>query len=408
MSHTHDTRLLPSTAHTICSHAGMGSLDGEPLVGPIAQSTTYCREAVGSNPTHQYARVSNPNVTALERTLAALEQADHAICFANGLAAETALLLSLLKTGDHWICGRAVYGGTTRLGQQVLSGLGMDVSFVDASVPARIRAAIRPNTKLIFIESPSNPTLDVTDISAISAIAHERGALLAVDNTFLTPVLQQPLALGADVSIYSTSKLIEGHSVSLGGAVVCNHDELATQLRFIRKCTGSILPPLHAWLTTQGIKTLPIRLERQSRSARAVAEFLDRQPHVERVHYPTLLSGEERAIVSRQHRGAHGAVVSFVLKRGASAARAFVGALECIRLVEHVGSVETLITHPASMTHGDVSLDERASAGICDGLLRLSVGLEDPKSILEELSRGLAATPHNTESSASEEVCPCA
>ncbi len=407
MNQAHYQPPFPSSAHTICSHAGIGLNDGEPLVGPIAQSTTYCRDGVGSDPAHQYSRVSNPNVSALEHTLATLEQAAEAVCFANGLAAETALLLSLLKAGDHWICGRSVYGGTTRLGQQVLPDFGIETTFVDTTVPARVRSALRPNTKLVLIETPSNPTLEMSDITKIARIAHEAGALLAVDNTFLTSVLQQPLELGADISVYSTTKLMEGHSVALGGAVVCNCGGLADRLRFIRKCTGSILSPFNAWLTANGIKTLPVRIARQSASAREIAIALSEQEGVRRVCYPTLYTGETFDIALRQHRGAHGAVVSFELQGGASAARLFARALSSIRLVEHVGSVETLLTHPASMTHGDVPQNERLAAGVSDGLLRLSVGLEDPSAILLDLTRGLQATGVAGQSASCEEASSC-
>jgi cystathionine beta-lyase/cystathionine gamma-synthase len=381
----------PLDFYTTCGRAGIGEGDSQPLVSPIAQSTTYCRDGIDSTATHQYSRVSNPNVAALEVTLGQLERAPQAACFANGLAAETVLLLSVLNAGDHWVCGQSVYGGTTRLGQQLLPGLGIETSFVDATDLDQVKAAIRPNTKLVFIETPANPTLETTDIGAIANVAKTAGALLAVDNTFLTAVLQQPLEHGADVSVYSTTKFIEGHSVALGGALVCREPALLDRFRFIRKCTGTIQSPFNAWLTLQGIKTLPLRIRRQSETAETIANLLAGHSEVARVCYPTLLSGSQREIADRQHDGAHGAVVSLELKAGATAARAFVDALRLCRLVEHVGSVETLVTHPASMTHGDVPRAERIATGISDGLLRLSIGLEDVDAIHADLLRGLDA-----------------
>ena len=375
---------------TACGRAGIGRGDSQPLVAPIAQSTTYCRDGIDSTAPHQYSRVSNPSVASLERTLGDLEGAPPATCFANGLAAETALLLSVLRAGDHWVCGRSVYGGTTRLAQQLLPELGIQASFVDSTRPDLIRGALRPNTKLVFIETPSNPTLKITDIGAIAEIARAAGALLAVDNTFLTPVLQQPLAHGADVSVCSTTKFIEGHSVALGGALVCRDEQLLERFRLIRKCTGTIQTPFNAWLTTQGIKTLPLRIRRQSETAAHIAAFLAGRPEVARVHYPTRLASDQADIAARQHLGWHGAVLSIELEDGERAARRFVRALELCRLVEHVGSVETLITHPASMTHGDVPREQRLATGIADGLLRLSIGLEDPAAIQEDLTRGLS------------------
>ena len=232
-----------ANASRICTGVGKGQGDGDPLIAPIAQSTTFTRTSVGSNPDHQYSRVSNPTVAALETALGDLEDAPQAVCFTTGLAAETALFLALLKAGDHVVCGRSVYGGTTRLLQQLLPDLGIECTFVDSTNPAEIERALRPATKLVFVETPSNPTLELTDIAAVAAIAHNAGALLAVDNTFLTPALQRPLDLGADISVYSTTKFIEGHSVALGGAIVSSNEDVLAQLRFIRKCLSNFNCP---------------------------------------------------------------------------------------------------------------------------------------------------------------------
>jgi len=372
---------------SLCCRAGAGESDGQPLVAPIVQSTTYCRDGVDSRATHQYSRVSNPTVSALEDVLGALEDAPPAVCFATGLAAETALLLALLKSGDHVVCGRAVYGGTTRLLQRILGPLGVTTDFIDTTDPGVVATAVGDRTRLVFIETPANPTLEVTDVRAVADIAHRAGALLAVDNTFLTPVLQQPLRLGADITVTSTTKFIEGHSAAPGGAVVARDPELLERLRFVRKSTGAIQTPLHAWLTLQGLKTLPLRLRAQSASASQLAAWLAAHPAVVRVHYPSLAAP---ALAESQHLGAHGAVLAFEPAGGSAAARHVAGTLRLCRLVEHVGSVETLVTHPATMTHADLTPAERARAGVSDGLLRLSVGLEDVREIRDDLESALA------------------
>jgi len=400
-------RNEPIDLHTTCGRAGIGEGDSQPLVSPIAQSTTYCRDGIDSTAAHQYSRVSNPSVAALEVTLGRLESALQAACFANGLAAETALFLAVLKAGDHWVCGRSVYGGTTRLGQQLLPGLGIETSFVDATDLEQVQAAIRPNTKLVFVETPANPTLEITDIQAVARIAKASNTLLAVDNTFLTAILQQPLDHGADISVYSTTKFIEGHSVALGGALVCRDPALLERFRFTRKCTGTIQSPFNAWLTTQGIKTLPLRMQRQSETAEAIASFLASRREVAHVYYPTLLPRAQREIAEQQHEGAHGAVISVELDGGEKAARAFVDNLRLCRLVEHVGSVETLVTHPASMTHGDVPRAERIATGISDGLMRLSIGLESVAAIQDDLQRGLAAATVHSGATGREESSSC-
>lgn len=382
------SRLNPDT---LCARVGQGAGDGDPLVTPIVQSTTFCRGGVDSAAPFAYSRVSNPTVDALERALGQLEDAPPAVGFASGLAAESALFLALLRGGDHVVCGRAVYGGTTRLLQQLFSGFGVRSTFVDATDVAEVAAAVLPETRLIFIETPANPTLELTDIEAVSKVARDAGALLAVDNTFLTAVLQRPLDLGADLSVYSTTKFIDGHSAALGGAVVARDEALLDRLRFIRKCTGGIQTPFNAWLTSQGLKTLPVRLRRQSETAQEVAEWLARQPEVGRVHYPGLARAEQSGIARRQHRGHHGAVASFELAGGAEPAKRLLNRVNLFRFVEHVGSVESLITHPATMTHADVPREQRVRNGVTDGLIRLSIGLEDPRDLKADLYQAIRA-----------------
>jgi len=262
---------------TLCPRIGQGVGDGEPLVTPLVQSTSYCREGIGSGAVDSYSRVSNPTVRVLEKALGDLEEAPPAVSFSSGLAAETALFLALLRSGDHMVCSRAVYGGTTRLLQQIVAPFGVETSFVDTTRVGAVSAAVRRNTRLIFIETPANPTLEVTDIEATAAVAREFGAALAVDNTFMTGVLQQPLTWGADASVYSTTKWIDGHSAALGGAVVSRDEKLLERLRFIRKSTGGIQTPFNAWLTVQGLKTLPLRIRRQSETAQEVANWLVEQ-----------------------------------------------------------------------------------------------------------------------------------
>ncbi len=367
-----------------------------PLVAPIVQSTTYIQPALEGYDGPTYSRVANPTVDELERVLGGLENAPPCVTFGSGLAAEMALFLATLKAGDHAVIGEAVYGGTTRLFQQLLPGLGIQATFVDTTDLQAVERAIRPGTKLIFIESPANPTLSVTDIGAVSELAHGADALCAVDNTFLTPVLQQPIELGADLSVYSTTKHIEGHSAALGGAITTRDAALNEKLRWVRKCTGGIIAPFNAWLTLQGLKTLPLRLQKQSEQALRIARWLCDLPGVTRVCYPGLPDFPQKELANAQHLGfdgtvAHGGVVAFELAGGIEAGRVFLRELALCRLVEHVGSVETLVTHPATMTHADVPRQQREKFGLTDGLVRLSVGLEDAGDIIADLEQAIAA-----------------
>lgn len=374
----------------LCPGLGRPLLDGDPAVTPIVQSTTFARDRIGSSCQHQYSRVSNPTVSELERLLGALEDAPDAVCFSTGLAAETALFLALAKAGDHVVCGQSVYGGTTRLLREILAPLGIDSTFVDATDPANLARALRPNTRVIFAETPANPSLELCDITSIARIANAANAKLVVDNTFHTPVLQRPLDLGAHICVYSTTKFIEGHSSTLGGSVSSRDDAFLARLRFIRKCTGAIQTPFGAWLTLQGLRTLPLRLRHQSASALTIAHWLARHPQVLRVNYPTLANPEQARLASLQHLGAHGAVVSFDVG-SIQAATHLAQNVRLCRLAEHVGSVETLLTHPATMTHADVPPQQRRLAGITDGLLRLSVGLEPPAAITDDLAAAFAS-----------------
>lgn len=384
-------------AATLSIHAGQSP---DPTHGslttPIVQSTTYAQDQVGvTRAGHAYSRVSNPTVDALETALGALETALPAVAFSTGLSATASLLVSLVKSGDEVIVSDVVYGGTTRLLQQILAPLGVVTRAVDTSDLATLRAALSPRTRVVFIESPANPTLKITDIAAASSLAHEFGAVVVVDNTFLTAVLQRPLDLGADVSLYSTTKFIEGHGSTVGGAVVSRDKALLDRLRFVRKSLGTIQSPFEAWLTLRGLKTLSLRLRAHSQGALTIARFLDAHPAVERVYYPGLSTHPQHGLASQQHRPRHssvplhGGILAFEVRGGLKPALELARSVRLITLAENCGSVETLLTHSASMTHADVPADERRAAGIADGLVRLSVGLEDPLDIIADLDRAL-------------------
>jgi cystathionine beta-lyase/cystathionine gamma-synthase len=372
-----------------------GGLMPDPATGavltPIYQSTTYHQEAVGVHKGFTYSRAANPTVSALEAALGALEGTSPAVCFSTGMAAISTLFLALLKSGDHVVVGDVVYGGTVRLFQQVLENFGVAASFVDTSDPGAVAQAIRPNTKLVFIETPANPTLKLTDIAAIANIAHSAGVKLAVDNTFLTPVLQRPLELGADITLLSTTKYIEGHNSTVGGSIATRDEALIERLRLVRKTLGCIQSPQESWLTLRGLKTLPLRLQQHSANAQKVAEWLAQHPNVARVHYPGLARFPQFSLAQKQ-QSLPGGMLAFELKGGADAGIQLMNTVRLCLLAENLGAVETLITHPVSMTHGDVPKEIRERTGITDGLVRLSVGLENPADIIADLEAALGKT----------------
>jgi len=300
------------------------------------------------------------------------------------------LFLSYLRSGDHVVCSDVIYGGTYRLLRDVLLQLGIASSFVDTSNLEAVRAAIGENTRLLLVETPGNPTLKLTDVAAVAAVARERGVPVAVDNTFLTPIGLQPLELGADVSVYSTTKYIEGHNSTVGGALVTRNGELIERLKFLRKSVGSIQAPQEAWLTLRGIKTLPGRLRTHSAHAQVVAEALERHPKVERVFFPGLDSFPQKELALRQHRH-HAGIIAFEVAGGVQAAVGVMNSVRLVSLAESLGAVESLITHPASMTHGSIPREQRLAAGITDGLIRLSVGLEDPADVIADLDSAIHA-----------------
>lgn len=382
------------SADLFSTTAVRGGLTPDPATGavltPIYQSTTYHQQAVGVHKGFTYSRAANPTVSALEEALGALEDTPPAVCFATGMAAISALFLAILKTGDHVVVSDVVYGGTVRLFQQILTNFGVEASFVDTSDPAAVAEAIQPNTKLVFIETPANPTLKLTNIAAIAKVAHAAGVQLAVDNTFLTPVLQRPLDLGADITLLSTTKYIEGHNSTVGGSIATRDTALLERLRLVRKTLGCIQSPQESWLTLRGLKTLPLRLQQHSTNAQKVAEWLEQHPKVSRVHFPGLKSFPQYALAQEQ-QALPGGMLAFELKGGADAGIQLMNTVRLCLLAENLGAVETLITHPVSMTHADVPAEIRERTGITDGLVRLSVGLENPADIIADLDAALAA-----------------
>lgn len=374
---------------TVALHAGSFP---DPTTGailtPIYQTTTYRQEAVGVDKGYTYSRAGNPTVSALERRLAALEDAEYATCFSSGLAATTALFLSLLKAGDRIVVSQVCYGGTVRLLQQIFSAFGVNAEFIDTSDAEVLRDALSRPARLLFIETPANPTLKLTDISLAARLAHEAGALCVVDNTLLTPVLQKPLDLGADVSLHSTTKFIDGHNATIGGVLITRNKELHERFDFVRKSTGTIQAPFDAWLTLQGVKTLPLRIRQHSDNALRIARYLETHPRVTTLHYPGLESFPQHDLAIRQQETG-GALIAFEVEGGVEAGIKLMNSVRLCSLAENLGSAETLITHPASMTHAAVPQEQRDASGITDGLVRLSVGLENPDDLIADLDQAL-------------------
>jgi cystathionine gamma-lyase len=362
------------------------------ILTPIYQSTTFVQESVDQylSKGFSYSRSGNPTVRALEKKIAALENGADATCFATGMAAIQAVLQAMLSAGDHAVVSDVAYGGTYRLCTKVFARFGVQFTFADTSDPASVRAALRDNTKLILTETPANPTLKLTDIAAVSAIARDRRIPHAVDNTFLTPYYQRPLELGANISIHSTTKYFDGHNATVGGAVVADSSELDQKIRFVQNAGGVIMSPFVAWLTLQGTKTLSIRLDRQSANALEIAEFLEAHPKVTQVRYPGLETFPQHELAKRQASG-FGAMLWFEVQGGVQAGKKLMDSVRLCTLAENLGSVETLITHPVTMTHADVEPGERKRVGITDGLVRLSVGLEDVEDLIADLRQALGA-----------------
>ncbi len=362
------------------------------ILTPIYQSTTFVQESVDEymSKGYSYARGGNPTVRALEEKLTALEGGLDATAYNSGMAATVAVCLSLLEAGDHMVIADVVYGGTYRFADQFLTRFGIDIDFVDAADMDAMAAAVRDSTKIIFTESPANPTLKVTNLAAVSELSRSIGALHVTDNTFLTPYYQRPFELGADIVIHSTTKFLDGHNATLGGAVIVDSEELQDKIAFTRVAAGLVMSPMVAWLTLQGTKTLSERMERQSATAMEIAGFLQGHEKVDYVNYPGLESHPQHDLSKTQASG-FGAIVGFEVHGGVEAGKSLMRGIELWALAENLGSVESLITHPVTMTHAAVPREERIAAGITDGLVRLSVGLEDAEDLISALDAALGS-----------------
>ncbi len=359
------------------------------VVVPIHLSTTFARKDLDHPPGgYEYSRAGNPTRTALEKRLAALENADFGLAFASGLAAESTLVLSLLKTGDHIVAFDDLYGGTRRLFNEVLQRFGVTVTYVDARDPENVRKAIRDNTRLLWMETPTNPLMKLCDIQAISKIAKERNILTVIDNTFMTPYFQQPLLLGADLVIHSTTKYLGGHSDVVGGAIMLSDPMLYEKIKFHQNAIGAVPSPFDCYLVLRGTKTLAVRMERHAYNAQKIAEFLEQHPRVRRVFYPGLPSFPQYSLARRQMSG-FGGMLSFELEGTLKDVKAFLSRLKIFALAESLGGVESLIELPALMSHASVPPDVRKDLGITDTLIRVSVGLEDVEDLLEDLENAL-------------------
>jgi cystathionine gamma-lyase len=375
---------------TLAIHAGQAP---DPTTGaimtPVYLTSTYVQDGPGVHKGFEYSRTRNPTRDALEACLAALEGGRHGLAFASGLAATDAVLHHL-SAGDHVLYSDDVYGGTFRIFDKVFRRHGLTFDAVDMTDPAKVARALRPATRLVWIESPTNPTLKLVDLAAVAGIARAHGARTVVDNTFATPCFQRPLEHGVDAVVHSTTKYLNGHSDVVGGAVVTSDDDLHARLAFLQNAVGAVPSPMDAFLVLRGLKTLPVRMERHAANALALARFLEAEPQVERVMYPGLPSHPQHALARRQMSG-FGGMLSFVLRGGLPAATAFLRAVRIFACAESLGGVESLIEHPALMTHASVPAPTRAALGISDGLIRVSAGIEAVEDLQDDLARGLAA-----------------
>ena len=358
------------------------------ILPPIYETATYVLPEVGQDKGFDYTRSSNPTRQVLEENLAAIESADHAISFASGMAAVDACL-KLLASGDHVVCGDDVYGGVTRHFDNVLSFYGLQFTYVDTTDPEAVRSAMTPKTRMLWIETPTNPLLKVTDMEAMVSVAREHGILLGVDSTFATPVFLRPLEFGADIVMHSTTKYLSGHNQIIGGVLATNSREIYDKMKFIQKTIGAVSSPFDCWLNLSGLKTLHLRMQRHEESAMQVATFLESHAKIERVLYPGLPSHPQHAVAKAQMSGFSG-MITFELTGGTEAGKQLMNHVKLCGLAESLGSVETMITHPASMTHADVPPEDRRRRGLTDGLVRLSVGVEDVEDIILDLEQALA------------------
>ena len=387
MADADDTKLH---FETLAIHAGQRP---DPTTGaimtPVYLTSTYVQDGPGEHKGYEYSRTRNPTRDALEGCLAALEGAEHGLAFASGLAATDAIL-HLLEPGDHLLASDDVYGGTFRIFDKVFRRMGIEFSYVDMSDPANVEGGLRKNTKLLWIESPTNPMLKIVDLAALARIARGHGAKTVVDNTFATPFFQRPLEHGIDVVAHSTTKYLNGHSDVVGGAVMTSDAAIHERLRFLQNAVGGVAGPMDSFLVLRGLKTLHVRMERHAQNAAQVARFLDGHRQVERVTYPGLTAHPQHALAARQMRG-FGGMLTFVIRGGLEAARAFLKTVRIFACAESLGGVESLIEHPAIMTHASVPKETRERLGIADGLIRVSCGIENADDLIADLERGFAA-----------------
>src|SRR5213594_447729 len=371
-------------------HAGQ---EADPATGsvtvPVYLTSTYLQHEPGKEGKYVYSRTGNPTRNALERSLAALEGGKFGLAFSSGMAATTTILL-LLQKGDHVITGDDVYGGVYRLFNQILRNYGLEFTYVDPRNPENVKKALRKNTRMVWVETPTNPLMKIADVRAIAKIAKSARAITVVDNTFMSPYFQNPLRHGADIVVHSTTKYLGGHSDLIGGAAITSDPALYKRLKFLQNAVGAVPGPLDCWLVLRGVKTLALRMERHDQNARTVSEFLAKQPNVEQVYYPGLPDHPQKSVVKRQMRG-FGGMVSFEMKGGSAKCEKFLKRLKVFTVAESLGGVESLIEHPASMTHASVPRDTRLKRGISDGLIRVSVGIEDASDLVEDLEQAFKA-----------------
>lgn len=373
---------------TLTVHAG---IKPDPSTGailpPIFQTATYVLDEVGKGKGYDYTRASNPTRTVLEANIAALEGGKYGVAYASGMSAVDAVM-KFFNPGDHIICSDDVYGGVSRLYNMVLSRYGLEFTYVDTSFPDKVEQAVRKNTKMIWVETPTNPLLKVTDLNAISKICKKKKMLFGIDNTFATPCLLRPMEYGADIVLHSTTKYISGHNQIIGGAVVVNDDKMYEQLRFIQKSLGAVPSPFDCWLILLGVKTLALRMERHCSNGMKIATFLENHPKVKRVMYPGLKSHPQHAIAKTQMKGFSG-MVTCELKGTIQSGIKLMNNVKLCALAESLGAVETMVTHPASMTHASVPKEVREARGLTDGIVRFSVGIENPDDILADIEQAL-------------------
>lgn len=374
---------------TDCIHAGQ---EPDPTTGavtiPIYQTSTYVQPELGRHKGYEYARTQNPTRSAVEQNLATLERGKHGHCFASGMSAIDAVF-RMLQSGDHVVAGENMYGGSFRLFHRVLEKFGLQFTYVDTSKVDDVRKAMRKETKIVFLETPTNPMMTITDIAACAEVAHKGGAMAVVDNTFCSPYIQRPIELGCDIVVHSTTKFLNGHSDSIGGVVVSSSDEVAEKIGFLQNAVGAILSPFDSWLVLRGVKTLAVRMKQHEENGRAIAQYLAKHPKVKKVYYPGLPDHPQHELAKKQMNG-FGSMISFELGSYENAKK-FLDRVKLCSLAESLGGVETLISHPISMTHGSVPEETRKRLGITPGLVRISVGIEDIEDLIADVDQALRA-----------------